>query len=189
MSKQVVDDVSAAGCTFGKNYDHEMSYKMNSNIQYLCHKCGIGNSLAKCRHLLTIAGCPLYFDTLNSWHSWHFTDTFNIFSTFLSHKALHTLDPGNPVFLKHVIITISVFPKWDHLKKIWFIMKMVSIKRITFYWNPIYMRYLNLWEIKRMQYMYISHNLSFSKHDVKVHKWKTLSRIIHWTDHKTGMSF
>ena len=66
MSKQVVDDVSAAGCTFGKNYDHEMSYKMNSNIQYLCHKCGIGNSLAKCRHLLTIARCPLYFDTLNS---------------------------------------------------------------------------------------------------------------------------
>ena len=77
MSKQVVDDVSASGCTFGKNYDHEMSYKMNSNIQYLCHKCGIGNSLAKCRHLLTIARCPLYFDTLNSWHSWYFTDIFN----------------------------------------------------------------------------------------------------------------
>ena len=97
-SRQAVDDVSAAACFFGKNYDHEMNYKMHSNIQYLCHKCGIGNSLAKCRHLLTIAG-----------------------------------HPENPVFLKHVIVTISVFPKWDHLKKIWLIMKMESIKRITFY--------------------------------------------------------
>ena len=107
-----------------KNYDYEMSYKMHSNIQYLCEKCGTGNSLAKCRHLLTIAGCPLYFDTLNSWHSWHFQHKIpDLLDKKISHKALHTLDPGNPVFLKYVIVTISVFPKWDHLKKIWFIIK------------------------------------------------------------------
>ena len=87
-----------------------------------------------------------------------------------SNKALHTLDPENPVFLKHVIVNISVFPKWDHLKKIWFIMKMESIKRITFYWNSCYIRYLNIWEIQRMQYMYISHNLSFSKHYLIKHR-------------------
>ena len=74
-----------------KNYDYEMSYKMHSNIQYLCEKCGTGNSLAKCRHLLTIAGCPLYFDTLNSWHSWHFTDTFNIFfNIFITQSLTYT---------------------------------------------------------------------------------------------------
>ena len=51
-----------------KKYEDEMGYKMHSNIQYFCGKGGTGNSLAKCRHLLTItiAGCPLYFDTLNS---------------------------------------------------------------------------------------------------------------------------
>ena len=76
MSRRAVDDVSAAGWAFGKNYDYEMSCKMHSNIQYLCGKCGTGNSLAKCTDLLTIAGCTLYFDILNFWHSWHFTDIF-----------------------------------------------------------------------------------------------------------------
>ena len=28
------------------------------------------------------------------------------------------MGPVNPVFLKHVIVTISTFVKWDHLKKI-----------------------------------------------------------------------
>ena len=26
---------------------------------------------------IPFTGCPLYFDTLNSWHSWHFTDILN----------------------------------------------------------------------------------------------------------------
>ena len=42
------------------------------------------------------------------------------------------MDPVNPVFLKHVIVTISIFAEWDDLKKIWFIIEMVSIKRIIF---------------------------------------------------------
>ena len=28
------------------------------------------------------------------------------------------MGPVNPVFLKHVIVTISTFVEWDHLKKI-----------------------------------------------------------------------
>ena len=87
MSRRAVDDVSAAGWAFGKNYDYEMSCKMHSNIQYLCGECRTGNSLAKCTHLLTIAGCTLYFDILNSWH---FTDIFN--PKFLTYwtKTYHT---------------------------------------------------------------------------------------------------
>ena len=90
---------------------------------------------------IPFTGCPLYFDTLNSWHSWHFTDILN--PKFLTYGTKNItqriiMDPVDHVFLKHATVTIFTFSEWLNLKKLWFIIQMVSIKRI-FCWNPFYM--------------------------------------------------
>ena len=91
---------------------------------------------------IPFTGCPLYFDTLNSWHSdillTFWTQNSWLMGQKISHKELYIMDPVDHVFLKHATVTIFTFSEWLNLKKLWFIIQMVSIKRI-FCWNPFYM--------------------------------------------------
>ena len=49
------------------------------------------------------------------------------------------MDPVERVFLKHVIVSISTFVEWEHLKILWFMMKMVVTQNDNILLKAIFM--------------------------------------------------
>ena len=133
MSRRVVDDTSATECAFGKEVwgwnglQNALKYPVFVWQSWNRKFPGKVQTSSYYRRVSTLFWY-LKFLTFLTFYRQFQPKIPDSLDKKISHIVLHTMDHVNPEFLKHVIVTISILAEWDHLKKILFIIEMVSMR-------------------------------------------------------------